>query len=205
MSRSDKLHFDIRRQGLPVWITLGTLIVLNIVVWAIFVRPKAVEYGDRVAGGKAELELNEFRDKVLKSEEFFLALGQAEQDLTVLRDERLGTRDERIVEIQQELTRLCREFGIDLATVSYKNERLVEQGLDRFAMIVPLEGGYANLRRFLQAIESSDQFLVVERVQLGGQRESRGNELQLNITVGSYFRMELPAAKPKRARRSNGA
>ena len=203
MSNSHKLHFDIRRQGLPLWITLGTLIVLNVIVWAVLVRPKSVEYNDRVAGGKAELELNEFRDKVLKSEEFHHALGQAEEDLAVLREQRLGTRDERIVEIQQELTRLCREFGIDLATVSYKNERLIEQGLDRFAMIVPLEGGYANLRRFLQAIESSDQFLVVERVQLGGQREAMGASLQLNITVGSYFRIALPPAKAKR--RSTGA
>ena len=53
-------------------------------------------------------------------------------------------------------------------------------------MIVPLEGGYQNLRSFIQAVESSEQFIVVERVQLGRSNEG-GVMLQLNITLATYF------------------
>ena len=53
-------------------------------------------------------------------------------------------------------------------------------------MTVPLEGGYANLRRFLQAVEVSDKFLVVERVALGEGKRG-GAMLQLSITLATYF------------------
>ena len=192
-----KKHFDIRRQGMPIFIALGALVVVNLVLWALLVRPRAAEYQDRVAGGEAAKQVDTYRDGVVRSEEFLTALGTAESDLGTLRSDYLGTRDSRMVEIQSELVRLCKEFRIDIDTVSYKNEILKEEGLDRFAMIVPLEGGYANLRRFLQAIEASEQFLVVERVALGEASRSQAGSLQLNITVGTYFKIDVPS-KPKR-------
>jgi Tfp pilus assembly protein PilO len=53
-------------------------------------------------------------------------------------------------------------------------------------MVVPLEGGYANLRKFLQAVESSSKFLVIEQVALAQGHEG-GAILQLNIALATYF------------------
>ena len=53
-------------------------------------------------------------------------------------------------------------------------------------MIVPLQGGYAALRQFLNAVEESDKFLLVERVVLA-QGQDGGVLLQLNITLTTYF------------------
>ena len=105
----------------------------------------------------------------------------------------LSTREDRLVAVQQELTRLCAEFRIDINTVSIKNEVLREEGLDRFAMVVPLEGGYASLRRFIQAVEASEKFMVVERVALDGATHGAARRtLHLNITVASYFSVTSP-------------
>ncbi len=77
-----------------------------------------------------------------------------------------------------------------------KNEILREEGLDRFAMVVPLQGGYASLRKFLQAVEASEKFLVVESVALDGlARGGTSTTLNLNITVASYFSV-TPATQP---------
>ena len=80
-------------------------------------------------------------------------------------------------------------FSIDLESVSFASEPLYKEDLDRLVMVVPLEGGYTNLRKFLQAVEESDKFLLVERVALAEGREG-GVMLQLNITLATYF--DLP-------------
>ena len=138
-------------------------------------------------------------------ETFFAGLQQAEADLAKLRTEVLSTRAQRMVDIQRELERLCVEFRIDLDSVTYDNDLLGEEELERFAMVVPLEGGYANLRRFLQAVEDSANFLVVERVALGEGKEG-GVMLLLNITLAAYFDMppEMKGDRPasRRSRRS---
>lgn len=188
--KARRVRFDIRRQGLPILVGLLVLIVANALAWAMLVRPKAAEYLDRtkVGGGEEQRLLREYRDSVLIGEAYVAGLGKAAEDWRYLRTEILSTREAQLVEIQQELTRLCAEFRINIDTVSIRNEILREEGLDRFAMVIPLEGGYANLRRFLQAVEASEKFLVVERVALEGAVRGAGSDkLHLSITVASYF------------------
>jgi Tfp pilus assembly protein PilO len=190
-----RVRFDIRRQGLPVLVALTVLIVINTVAWALLVHPKASEHFDRTRGGGGEEQrlLQEYRDSVSGAEAYVTGLGKAADDWRYMRTEVLSTREEQLVVVMQELTRLCAEFRIDINTVSIKNEILREEGLDRFAMVVPLEGGYSNLRRFLQAVEASDKFMVVERVALDGATHGAASRnLHLNITVASYFSVVSP-------------
>jgi len=198
-----RVRFDIRRQGLPLLVGLLALIVVNTLAWGVLVRPKAAEYTERTRGESSQEreELRQERDSVVNAEAYVDGLGKAADDWSYLRTEVLSTREEQLVEIMQELTRLCAEFRIDINTVSVNNEILREEGLDRFAMIVPLEGGYANLRRFLQAVEASDKFIVVERVALdGAARGTQSRNLHLNITVASYFSISSAAMPGARDR-----
>ena len=64
---------------------------------------------------------------------------------------------------------------------------------------VPLEGGYANLRKFLQAVEGSDKFLVVERVALARGKQG-GRMLDLNISLATYFMASPELVRRKRER-----
>ena len=108
--------------------------------------------------------------------------------------------------VQAEVARLCRLFSIDLESVAFDNDLLMGEELDRMVMTVPLLGGYENLRKFLQAVESSDKFLVVERVALDENKEG-GVMLQLSITLATYFDLppELKEQKrPTRRRRPRG-
>ncbi len=198
MTAPRRVRFDIRRQGMPVLVALIVLIVVNTLAWAVLVRPRVSEYSSRSEGRSSEeqLSLKERRDSVVSAEAYVAGLGQATDDWTYLRSEILSTREEELVEVMQELTRLCAEFRIDINTVAVKNEILREEGLDRFAMVVPLQGGYASLRKFLQAVEASEKFLVVESVALDGlARGGTSTTLNLNITVASYFSV-TPATQP---------
>lgn len=185
-------RFDIRQSGRQILAVLGALALINLAAYALIVRPRIQEYQRLKVTNRPRFEaLKQRLEEVTGRETYLTALRKAELDLRELREKRLGTREERLVEVQLELAELAKRFGIDLETVTYKNDILVNEELDRLEMVVPLEGGYANLRRFLQAVESSDEFLVVERVGLGEGKQG-GVLLQLNITLVTYF--TLPPA-----------
>ena len=122
-----------------------------------------------------------------------------------LAGEVLSTRQRRMIAVQLEVTRLAREFNIALDRVQYRARSLDNGALERFAIAVPLAGGYTNLRKFIQSVESSDNFLVIERVALGTGKTA--DVVELNITLATYFiapdaDLERLGKKPRRSRES---
>ncbi|NIW73916.1 MAG: hypothetical protein GWN08_01420 [Gemmatimonadetes bacterium] len=113
----------------------------------------------------------------------------------------LSTREERFIDVQQEIDTLCQEFGINLELVTYEHDTLAAEELEFARITVPLQGGYAALRRFLEAVEGSEKFLVVERIALG-QGKDGGVLLQLNITLTTYFNAPADAMRLDRGRRA---
>jgi len=185
-----RFKVDIRQAGKPLITILVCWLVLCVGFYVFLVRPKVSQYRSLVNRSGPQFQaLKQRRDMVEGRESFLKALETAEADMIRLRDEVLATREERVVEVHAEVNRLCNQFNIDLESVAYSNDLLMDEELDKEVMTVPLEGGYANLRRFIQAVESSDKFLIVERVALDENKEG-GVLLQLSITLATYF--DLP-------------
>lgn len=181
------LRFDIRQAGRRIVFGGLTLALLNLGFYLLYTRPAVREYGRLEATTRPDFDEMKRREKsVQRLEAFRDGLQQAEADLQSLRDDVLSTRNDRLVEIQAEVAEICGEFKIDLQSVSYGHELLLDEELDRLEMTVPLEGGYSNLRKFLQAIERSDKFLLVERVALAKGQQG-GRLLDLNISLATYF------------------
>jgi hypothetical protein len=182
-----RFKFDIRQAGRYVALVLALLAAANAGFYFLATRPKVQEYTSlREGTGPQQEALKAHRDEVEEREAYLEALLKAEADLETLRVEVLSTRQQRLIEVQLELAALAEQFGIDVNSVSFDNTLLREEELDKLVMTVPLKGGYANLRKFLQAVESSEKFLVVERVALGEGKRG-GVMLQLNISLATYF------------------
>lgn len=198
-----RVRFDIRQAGPLILIFLAVLLVANLGFYLLATRPAVQQFNSRARGSEPQLkELQRRTEQVEAREAFLQALQQAEQDLAHLRDEVLSTRKARMVEVQRELESLCNQFRIDLNSVNFDDEILRNEGLDKMIMVVPLEGSYASLRNFLQAVESSDKFLLVERVALAEGKEG-GVRLELNVTLATYFDApDLPGLDTRQAGRS---
>lgn len=199
--------FDVREMLRVLGGVLVVVALANLAFWLLWTRPQVRESARLSVGTEPQQRaLRERRVMVDKQEQFLAALERAEADLTRLRTEVLATREKRMIGVQLEVAELCERFGIDWNSVRIDNEILVDEELDRLVMTVPLEGGYANLRRFLQAVEGSDEFLVVENVALAESHEG-GVMLELNVALATYFdapevrarnRAERPARRPER-------
>jgi Tfp pilus assembly protein PilO len=180
-------RFDIRQAAPRIALVLGLLAALNLAFYALLVRPSVQQFERQEQQHQPVLDaLAKRRAAVEKREAFVSGVHQAEADLKRLREEVLSSRNVRMIEAQAELARLATEFNIDLNSVGYGNELLLDEELERFAMSVPLVGSYQSLRKFLQAVEQSDKFLVVERVALARDKQG-GNQLNLSISLATYF------------------
>jgi hypothetical protein len=198
---SHKVRFDIRQAGKKIAIVLVAWLLLGIGFYLSATRPKVRAYRSLMEGSKPQLHALEQRRRQVEARESYLnALRQAERDLKELRRDVLSTRRERMVDVQRELELLCGQFNIDFNSVTYDSELLPGQELDKMIMVVPLEGNYASLRKFLHAVEGSDKFLLVERVALAEGKEG-GVMLQLNITLATYFNAPLPMQQASTNRR----
>jgi Tfp pilus assembly protein PilO len=196
-------RFDIRQAGRLLLVAYGALILVNAVFFLLLTRPKVFEYRTMTEKTAPLVQALANREtQVDDLEEYLRRLQQTQTDLERLREEILATKNRRMIEVQLELEKLAKQFHINSDQVTYENQILEEEDLERFAMVVPLEGGYQNLRSFIQAVESSDQFLVIERVNLVRSREG-GVLLELNITLATYFDApELRQSRPQRRRGS---
>jgi len=182
-----RFKFDIRQAARYITLVLTLLAVANGVFYFLGTRPRVQEYTSlREGTGPQQEALRADRAEVEEREAYRDALIKAEADLATLREEVLSTRQKRMIEVQLELAALAEQFSIDVDSITFDNELLREEELDKLVMTVPLEGGYANLRRFLQAVETSEKFLVVERVALG-QGKLGGVMLELSISLATYF------------------
>lgn len=185
------LRWDIRQSSQELLIVFVSLLAVNAFFYAFFVRPRVDEHRNLTTANTPRIAELERREAAVELREAYLQeLQQAEDDLTRLRKDVLQTRDQRMIEAQEEFADLATQFNIASDAIHYENTILEDEGIERFAMTGPLEGGYANLRRFIHAVEESKKFLVIERVALAEGVEG-GVLLSLNITLATYF--DLPA------------
>lgn len=196
------LKFDIRRAGKILAIVFGGLLLVNGIFYVLMTRPRIGEF-EKLNSASSPLiqQLKAYEKAVVDKEEFVQAVQQAMSDLETIKKDLLKTRDERMIEVQAEVEKLTNMFQISLEQVQYDTEVLEEEGVERFAMVVPLEGGYQSLRKFLSAVEDSDKFLIVERVALATGAEG-GVMLQLQITLATYFELREDRLQASLGRRS---
>jgi hypothetical protein len=180
-------RFDIREASGIILLVAAGLLVANVAVTVTLVRPRLARYHTLTDTSSPQAQLVKVREaEVVGKETHRQALEKAKADMTHLAADVLSTRQKRMINVQLEIAELLKEFGISFDRVQYENQPLEENdALERFAIVVPLQGGYSSLRRFIQAVEKSENFLVIERVQLGTGKVQ--DVVDLNITLATYF------------------
>jgi len=179
-------RFDIREASGIILLIAAGILVANVAVTVLAVRPRVARYHQLTDTSSPQAQLVKTREADVSGKEAHRqALEKAKADMTHLAADVLSTRQKRMIGVQLEVAQLLKEFGISFDRVQYENEPLENGALERFAIVVPLEGGYSSLRRFIQAVEKSENFLVIERVQLGAGKVQ--DVVELDITLATYF------------------
>lgn len=195
---------DVRRDLKSIVVVGSVLLLANVAVYGILVRPRMAAYHDKegsLIAFKRDLAEAERTQKTLAA--FYEKLRGTEQNIHDFYGTILGTKQEKLISVQREIVDIGTEYRINPEAVSYGNKEIVESGLEEFSINVPVEGDYADLRHFIAKLESSKSFLIVEGISLTGTKEG-GLTLQLSIQLTTYFNapwLKKPIKRPKGASR----
>ena len=119
------------------------------------------------------------------------ALQRAERDLDRIYNQVLAQKKVGVTAIRQELQDLAGSLGVERGGLDYEYDDLPQFGLRHFSLALPVEGPYREIRRFINDIERSQYFLILDRVDLSAERESRsGESVTLNFQISTYLRDE---------------
>jgi hypothetical protein len=109
---------------------------------------------------------------------------QAQADIEGFYKDRLSGRYSAI---HEELGKLATKNGVTLSDAKYETFALEGvSDLQAVAVSATLEGGYANLLRFIHAAETSRLFFLVDAIQLADQKAA--NKVRLSIQMETYLR-----------------
>jgi type IV pilus assembly protein PilO len=162
------------------------ILLINVIVWVFFVLPKRnrietlqsnyASLRTQVAADQKEVRALEARVKKLQ---------QAQKDLKTIYSDVLVPRREGVTAIRLELETLARDLQIIRQDFSYDYKDLPEFKLQHFTLGVPVEGNYRNIRRFINSIERSKHFLILDRVDLSSEKKTEA--VNLDFVLSTYL------------------
>ena len=81
---------------------------------------------------------------------------------------------------------MARTSGVRTSGFRYPDEALEEFELIRRSLVFSVEGSYQQLRRFIDSLERSDQFLILEEI---GVSDSGGDssDIRVRMNVSTLF------------------
>ncbi|MBI3449128.1 MAG: type 4a pilus biogenesis protein PilO [Acidobacteria bacterium] len=141
------------------------------------IRQEQESFQDRLAKRRAKIaDLKANYDRVMGGN----------QSLQSFFDNVLSTKRRRMIPIQKEIRDIARKFNINPESISYGRQIFEKDSIVRFSAILPLTGPYESLRAFINALERSENFIIIDSVSLADSKEG-GVILSLDIAVSTYF------------------
>jgi hypothetical protein len=71
---------------------------------------------------------------------------------------------------------------------NYDHEQLRDSRLVKVTGAIKLVGEYADIRRFLYEVETAEEFVIIERVELSQPSAAQGNsQLELALSIATYY------------------
>ena len=125
-----------------------------------------------------------------------------QKSLRTFYDEVLSTKRQRMTPLLKEVREIAARFNIKPESISYSHDIFDRDRIVKFGAVMPINGSYENLRAFIDAIENSENFLIIEAVNLTDSKEG-GVILSLNIALATYF--SDPDVKTKEERQKGAA
>lgn len=193
------------REKRNLLIILGLLLVAN----TMFFFTYRVQYQSRLDTldqrlAQVEGQLEQARSARIREEETLQSYRKVENDVLQVFNEHWSTQPERFTKLFAEVTRLTIASSLVPSSYSFAQgaaERADSRGqrpnlgVNEVAISFGVEGTYEQVRRLINLLELSQQFVIIERITLG---TSQDQVLTLNLQLKTIFRDEQPGVAQNR-------
>jgi hypothetical protein len=182
------------REHRTLLVVLGALFLAN----AIFFFTYRVQYETRLQALDARLqqtedELQRARNKRIAAEQQLASYNKAQADLENLYNRRWSTKAQRLTALINELKRMSVETQLNPNSISFSQaqdkdvQRSGRPGMSIVTITFSVNGTYQQIRRLINRLELSNQFVIIDAIHLGG-GGSANNNLTLDLRLKTVFR-----------------
>ena len=185
-----KMVLNARTQRIAFSVLMG-LLFLNLPVYFFLVRTE-VEAANGEAARREQMRLQLSRRTATLNAIREIARQFNESHLRYQRftDEFLFPKEKMASELLQELDQISAEAGLTRNRVGYRLDQEPVFGLQRMTITLPIEGSYANIRNFLNMLETHEKFIMIDSMALISEREGTGT-IRLDVNLSTLFPVQL--------------
>lgn len=174
------------RRYLAYWVPALAFFLVNLALFSAY----RLVYAGRVEGLR---ETVESREQTLESLErqsreltgLVATARDSRERLESLYTDRFSTQRARFTAVTSEIRELARRAGLSPAAMSYPTEEVEEYGLVKRYFTFGVAGTYVELRQFINLLELTPSFVVLEQVTLSG--GTQGEELSIRLSLSTLF------------------
>jgi len=182
------------REHRTLLIVLGALFVAN----AIFFFTYRVQYETRLQAldtrlKQTEDDLQRARNKRMAAEQQLASYNKAQADLENLYNRTWSTKAQRLTALINELKRMCVETQLDPKSIGFSRaddkdvQKTGRPGMSVVTITFSVNGTYQQIRRLINRLELSNQFVIIDAIHLGGGGSAQNN-LTLDLRLKTIFR-----------------
>ncbi len=187
-------RFILKRLALILGIGAG-VVFLNLAVY--FFGVSRLDQFARDVKGKVTANRRILKESEDRSQTLASSVERVRTDKKVigdLSDKVFETRHKRLVTVQTEIQHLIDSNNLQMQTISY-GYKLFPDRKDkadwghryfRVSMDIPLTGTYPEIKKFIQDLQASPQFFLIDELSLSSSAQG-GVQLKINLAVSTYF------------------
>lgn len=98
--------------------------------------------------------------------------------------------------IVSELNNAAREAGIHMGAAQFTPEPIVgSDTLDKLSSNVGFEGNYANFSKFVNLLDKSSRFMIIENLQAAAPQQQGGQNLAVSLKIDTFVK-NVPEVTP---------
>ncbi len=192
-----------RRQQYVFAIFLAVIAIVNVLFYFILTRPSQTEYAN------LQDEIKQLQGQVANSNRFLANLQRTSSQLDHFDRDKNGLlmmhlvqRNKGYSEIMLKLTDIVQNAGVKWTRQGFNQNPTPKAGLNSLTIVLPLEGNYTNIVKFIRDLENSDTFFLITAIsverstgtetrQPGGftnaAAAAAAGSVSLSLTLETYF------------------
>jgi hypothetical protein len=147
-----------------------------------------VRFADRVGALRIAIEresgeLGKLREQRQSLVDLVARAERSRSGIRELYEQRFATESERLTSLIREVKDLAERAGLRLTAIGYPDRELEDYGLIDRSIVFSVNGDYRKLRQFVNFLELSDSFVILQSIQVSG----GSNELGLSLELATLF------------------
>lgn len=182
------LTSDFRHRLWP-WLAPLLFVIVNVVLYSTY----QAAYAGRVdllhdQSESEEETLNALREQRRALETVVERAQRGKDGIEALYQERFSTERKRLTQVIREVKDLAGRAGLGVPeSISYPEEAIERHDLVKRQIVFVVEGNYMSLRQFINMLELSESFIVLEQISV---TEAGPSTLRVSLQISTLFASE---------------